>query len=52
VDEKIIIKWMLGKYSRRMWSGIISIRIRDDLEGSCQYSNELSGPVKGREFLD
>jgi hypothetical protein len=46
VDRTVILKWILRKYSWRVWTGFIWVRI-----GSCEHGNEPSGSTKGEEFL-
>jgi hypothetical protein len=52
VDGKIILKWLLRKVVRRAWGGLILLSIGDQMMGSCEGSNENSGSIRGREFLD
>jgi hypothetical protein len=51
VDGRIILKWILGIG----WEEMDRMHLAGD-RGSvvrpCEHSNELSGWVKGREFLD
>jgi hypothetical protein len=51
VDGKKIFQWILGKYVRKVWIGLIWLRIRTN-GGSCEQGNEPSGFMKGGEFLD
>jgi hypothetical protein len=48
--------WILKKCSVRVWTGFIMFMIGTSVRGeggrSCEHSNEPSGSMKGREFLD
>jgi hypothetical protein len=48
VDGRIILDWMLGKWS---WTGFTWLRI-ESVVGFFEHGNEPSGSIKGREFLD
>jgi len=45
------IKQILKKWSVKMWTGFIWLRIRIS-GGLCEHGNEPLGSVKGGEFLD
>jgi hypothetical protein len=50
-DERKILKWIFGKYDRRILIGLMWLRICW-LLGSCEHSNVPSVLMKGGEFLD
>jgi len=50
VDGKIILKWMLGKWSGKVWTRVWTGE--GVVAGSCQHSNGTSGSINGGEFLD
>jgi hypothetical protein len=49
VDGKIILKLILEKYSWRVWTGLIWLRI-DSGDGSREHGTECYGSIKGGEF--
>jgi hypothetical protein len=49
VDRKIILKLM--QKGGRVWTGFIWLR-SEPVAGSCKHSNESSGAIEGREFID
>jgi hypothetical protein len=50
IDGRIMLKLILKKYSMRMWTELINLRIVP-VEGPCEHGNEPLGSVKGRDFL-
>jgi hypothetical protein len=51
LSGKIISKWIIKKYSVRLWTGLNWVRI--GFSGRfCEYGNEPLGSIKGRGFLD
>jgi hypothetical protein len=51
IDERIILKWVLGEMAWSLWIGFIWLRIGTG-EGSYEHSNEPLGSIKGGKFLD
>jgi hypothetical protein len=51
VDVRIILKWILEKFSVEVWNGFIWLMLgsRDVL---CEYDNGHSGSLKSGKFLD
>jgi hypothetical protein len=50
-DEKIILEWILGKYSGKVRTACIWFRM-GPMAGSCKHRNKPLGSTKCREFLD
>jgi hypothetical protein len=50
VDRRIILKWILEGWSRRVLTEFMWMRI-GAVEGSCEQGNELSGSIKLGNFL-
>jgi hypothetical protein len=50
VDGKII-EWILGKQGGKVWTEFIWLKLGTS-GGSYEYSNELTGYIKGGGFLD
>jgi hypothetical protein len=48
VDGRVILKVDLKKYSARVWTGFVWLRI--GISGG-EHGNEPSGSIKGEEFL-
>jgi hypothetical protein len=51
VDGRIILRWILRKWSVEVWAGSSWLSI-ETVGGTCECGNELSGSIKCREFLD
>jgi hypothetical protein len=51
IGETILLKLISKKYSWRLWTGLIWLRIGTG-SGLCEGSNEVSGFMKRGEFLD
>jgi hypothetical protein len=50
-DGRIILQWILKKYGGKVRSECIGSG-QGPMAGSCEQSNEPSGSIQGREFLD
>jgi len=51
VVGSIMLELMLGKYSGKVWTGCMWLRIGFSA-GCCERGNEPSGSIKSGEFLD
>jgi len=51
VDGRIILKWIFRTWDGGTWTALIWPRT-GQVAGSCKHSNEPSGSIKFREFLD
>jgi hypothetical protein len=52
VDGGIILRWIFRKWDRRVWTGLICLRIGTGWGGFCECADESSGPIICREFID
>jgi hypothetical protein len=50
VDERIILKCILEKFSRRKWNGFGSAY--GSVTGSCEHGNEPSGSIEDRRVFE
>jgi hypothetical protein len=50
VDGKVILKWILGKYGGKVWTGVFWLRIRNT-RGFYEESDESLGSTQGEKFL-
>jgi hypothetical protein len=51
LDGRTILKASLVKERLRMWTGLAGSR-QGSVAVCFEYGNEISGSIKGREFLD
>jgi len=49
VDERIT-EWILEEKGQKLWTGLIWLMM-GPVAGCCEYGNEPSGSIKGRELL-
>jgi hypothetical protein len=49
VDGRIILKWILRKEDRRVWSGLFCSGYKP-LAGCCEHGTEPSGSIKMGNF--
>jgi hypothetical protein len=48
VDGKIILEWILGKYSEKVWR--VDLAQDRPVEGCCEHGNEISASIKSGDF--
>jgi len=51
LDGRIILRWIFRTWELGVWTGSSWLRIGIG-GGPCECGNELSGSIKGGEFLD
>jgi uncharacterized membrane protein len=51
IGGRTVLKWILQKYDRMIWTGIIRL-ITGSVAVSCEHNNKLSSSIEVREFID
>ena len=52
VDGRVILKWILKKWDREAWTGLLRGSGWGQVAGTCKSGNEPSGSIKWGSFLD
>lgn len=51
VEKRIVLKWILERWNKRVSTGFMWMRI-GKLEGFCEHGNEYAGSMQFWEFRD